>query len=192
MKLARTAFFAHTVSTDLALVPFSPEIVDDYHELHVRNHDRIRLSEPAPALPPSRAEAEALLLSSGQAWLRGTAVPVAIAHRSDGLEKLVGAANLRINAYLQSAEVGIWIDAEWEGRGIAKEALSVLIDYGFNSVKLARISLRTASENTRCRALAKGLGFSEEGTHRKAIPLPGGRSDEVVYGLLAEDWDRRR
>ncbi len=41
-----------------------------------------------------------------------------------------------------------------------------------------------AEGNPASRKVAERAGFAEEGTLRGAIPIPGGRADTVVYGLL--------
>jgi RimJ/RimL family protein N-acetyltransferase len=40
----------------------------------------------------------------------------------------------------------------------------------------------------RSRALAERLGFSYEGTLRKALRLSDGYHDDAVYAVLAEEW----
>jgi ribosomal-protein-serine acetyltransferase len=53
------------------------------------------------------------------------------------------------------------------------------------------VALHTDAANERSRALARRLGFVEEGLLRKGLAFPDERRDEAVYGLLASEWKRR-
>jgi ribosomal-protein-serine acetyltransferase len=52
--------------------------------------------------------------------------------------------------------------------------------------------VHTEAANQRSRAVAARLGFTEEGPHRQAIAIRDQRRDEVVYGLLADEWRAHR
>jgi RimJ/RimL family protein N-acetyltransferase len=54
------------------------------------------------------------------------------------------------------------------------------------------VALHIEAVNQRSRAVAGRLGFTEEGLHRQAFNFPDGRRDDVVYGLLAAEWQARR
>jgi ribosomal-protein-serine acetyltransferase len=73
-------------------------------------------------------------------------------------------------------------------RAAVTRAVSVVLDQAFLTLGLRRISLHTEVANKRSRALATRLGFTEEGTLRSAIAFGEDRRDDVVYGLLADEW----
>jgi ribosomal-protein-serine acetyltransferase len=95
---------------------------------------------------------------------------------------------MRINPYAGSGDVGYWVDADYEGRGLVSRSARALISSVFEEHGLARVELRTSVDNRRSRAVAERLGFGFEGT------LPGGlrfthRSDDVaLYSVTAERW----
>ena len=105
-------------------------------------------------------------------------------------ERLIGRCGLRINPYAGSADVGYWIDGDYEGRGIVRRATHALVSMAFAELELNRVELRTSVENARSRGLAERLGFKFEGV------LPGGlrfihRNDDVaMYCVMAADWPR--
>jgi ribosomal-protein-serine acetyltransferase len=66
--------------------------------------------------------------------------------------------------------------------------VTALLDHGFGPLGLRRISLHTTVDNVRSRAVAHRLGFTEEGVLREAVAFPDELRDEVVYGLLADEW----
>ena len=52
--------------------------------------------------------------------------------------------------------------------------------------------MHTEAANQRSRVLAARLGFTEEDLHRQAVVIGDQRRDEVVYGLLADEWRAHR
>ena len=108
--------------------------------------------------------------------------------------------SLHITPYSRSGEIGDRIDGGYEGRGLASRAVAAVLDHAFGALGIERVSLHTEPANQRSRALARRLGFVEEGLLRQGLAFPDGRRDEVVYGLLASEWrdasasapDRRR
>lgn len=79
-------------------------------------------------------------------------------------------------------EKGFW------NKGLSKEAGSLIVDHGFQSLNLERIYCGTFQNNTGMRKLALSLGFKEEGIRRKAVYKNGLFLDVVEYGLLREEW----
>ena len=55
-------------------------------------------------------------------------------------------------------------------------------------VHINRIELNAATENERSRAVAKRLGFLQEGILRDAEWLDDHYVDHAVYSLLKRDW----
>lgn len=105
--------------------------------------------------------------------------------------KLVGSAGLRIDRYTESADAGYWVDGGHEGRGLVSRAMTALLDQAFGPLQLHRVTIRTDTSNARSRAVATRLGFTEEGIQREAIEIGGQRRDDVLYGLLADEWHHR-
>ena len=91
----------------------------------------------------------------------------------------------------RSANIGYWLGQSFEGRGLVTQACLRLLTLGFEVLGLARIELRAAAENTRSRAVAKRVGFHQEGILRSAQSLYGRRLDVVVYSLLPQDENIR-
>ncbi|WP_169806691.1 GNAT family N-acetyltransferase [Microtetraspora malaysiensis] len=80
-------------------------------------------------------------------------------------------------------EVGYWISPWARRRGYAVEATRLvtahLLDLGFD-----RVQLVIATGNHASQAVAKRAGFAQEGILRQAVPVPGGRSDAVMFSVL--------
>ena len=104
---------------------------------------------------------------------------------------LAGSVGLRISSYSRSGETGYWIGSGYEGQGLASKAVAAVLDQAFGPLGLDRVTLHTDVANERSRALARRLGFTEEGLLRQALAFPGERRGEAVCGLLADEWNKR-
>lgn len=104
-------------------------------------------------------------------------------------DKLIGVIALEyIDWSNQVTEIGYWLSAETEGKGLIRKACPILIDYALHKLKMNRVQIRCASENMRSRAIPEKLGFKQEGIIRQAEKLPDRFVDLVVYGMLADEW----
>ena len=189
MSTVTAAMFTHPLGEDAALLPRTTAIAEAYQALVEANYER--LAEWFPGwfdAPPTLGSTRADLERSGRAWLDGSQLPLVIAVRVGDSWRLVGWVNLLIDSPARSAEVGYWLDAGSEGRGLVTRAVSVVLDHAFGSLGLHRVELQTTTDNTRSRAVARRLGFTQEGVRREAAAFPGGPRHVMVYGLLACEW----
>ncbi len=89
----------------------------------------------------------------------------------------------------RKTEIGYWLAAPLQGKGIVTRACRALVDYAFRTLGLNRVEIRIAAGNARSRAIAERLGFVREGILREAEYSSDGPEDQVVYGLLHDDWE---
>ena len=188
MPIASTRFI-WPIGDGIVLIPRTPEIAVPYQALLAANHARLAVWSPGVKEPTLEATRTALE-SSGNAWLAGTRLPLAIGVRADSGHRLVGAMNLAIETSTESAEIGFWIDAAAEGQGVVSRALNSVLGHAFGDLGLHRVEMRTLTTNDRSRRLAERFGFSLEGVLRRAVRLPDGHRDVVVYALLADEFAR--
>lgn len=183
--------FSFPLSDEAVLVPRTPLLTEAYHELLAANHERLARWEPWAVNPPVLEETRSFLQASARNWLEGSELPVVIAVRGNGQWRLAGSVSLRISYYSRSGEIGYWIDGGYEGTGLVSKAVAAILDEAFGPLGLDRVTLHTDAANERSRALARRLGFTEEGLLRQALAFPGKRRDEATYGLLAGEWSQR-
>jgi ribosomal-protein-alanine N-acetyltransferase len=74
----------------------------------------------------------------------------------------------------RTAETGYWILPEYWGKGIVTEAMRAILDHGFTSMNLHRISAEVEDDNRASIAVIQKLGFAYEGT-RKECEIKEGR-----------------
>lgn len=97
-----------------------------------------------------------------------------------------------INWINHSAEFScVFGEKKYWGKGYATEALSLLIDHGFNKLNLHRIWTGTAATNIGMIRVAKKLGMIKEGAFREATFLQGRYVDILTFGLLRSEWNER-
>ena len=79
-------------------------------------------------------------------------------------------------------------ETEYKGKGIAKQASILILEYGFKILGLNKIYLFTEIENLLAQKLFEKVGFSKEGVLRQDIISHGSFVDRIAYGFLREDW----
>jgi RimJ/RimL family protein N-acetyltransferase len=92
----------------------------------------------------------------------------------------------------RSGTLGIIIGPTHVGQGYGTDAVRVAARYGFRSMGLHRIGLTVAAFNTRGRRAYEKAGFQVEGVRREAAFLDGDYVDEVLMGLLRQDWEAQQ
>lgn len=78
-------------------------------------------------------------------------------------------------------------DKNSRGRGYGKEALNLLLEYGFNELNFYRIQLNVLEFNHAAIALYEKVGFKREGIFREFALRDGNRYDLYLYGLLKNE-----
>ena len=86
------------------------------------------------------------------------------------------------------AEVWFKVHKEFWNRGYATEALTGVLAFGFNDLKLHRIEAGCAVENIASAKVLEKAGMSREGMMRKKLPIRGEWKDNYCYGILEEDF----
>ncbi len=105
--------------------------------------------------------------------------------------KIVGMASLGgLSSTDKSAALGYFLGEPYTGNGIASRSCVALINIGFSDYDLHRITIHTASQNLKSRAIAERLGFTFEGTLREASLVRGVFHDLAVYSILSQEWNR--
>jgi RimJ/RimL family protein N-acetyltransferase len=198
MSTVAAALFTFPLGDDAALLPRTPAIAEAYQELLAANFDRLLRWLPGMGELPSLEQTRADLARRGQAWLDGSQLPLAIGVRAAGGSaavggwRLVGEVNLLIDSHIRAAEIGYWLDADFEGRGLATRAVTAALDWAFGPLGLRRVKLFAIAGNERSLAVAQRLGFTREGVFRSAAVVSGVEHDVVGYGLLAREFSGGR
>jgi RimJ/RimL family protein N-acetyltransferase len=89
----------------------------------------------------------------------------------------------------RSASLGIIIGPNHVGHGYGTDAVRVAARYGFRAMGLHRIGLELLAFNTRGRRAYEKAGFQVEGVRRESVFIDGAFEDELIMGLLRQDWE---
>lgn len=90
----------------------------------------------------------------------------------------------------RNAIYGIMIgDKSYWGKGIAKEAISLILHYAFMDLGLIRVEGIYLTKNLASINAAKKCGFKEEGILRKAVFKNGDYQDLKIMSIIREDFD---
>ena len=102
--------------------------------------------------------------------------------------RLVGGVTLRIDTRRKLAELGYSLNREHWGQGLIPEAARAVIEWAFQSYDIAKVFARADARNTQSFRVMEKLGMQREGQLRKHRHFRGEQVDEVVYGVLREEW----
>lgn len=138
-----------------------------------------------PLTDPMQAEELAELFAG---WFgAGTGYRWALERMSD--HRLIGTCGLfRWNKSWRNCVVGYEILRECQRQGYMREALAVVLDYGFNAMHLHRIQAETHPDNKASIGLATSMGFQFEGVHREQAYWGHRFHDLNCYSLLSREW----
>lgn len=101
----------------------------------------------------------------------------------------IGLLGLKLGASkYNNAEIWYKLNMDYWGKGFATEAVTRIFKFGFNTLKLHRISAGCAIENKGSYKVLEKAGMIREGHARQLIPLKTGWSDCIQYAILATDY----
>lgn len=102
---------------------------------------------------------------------------------------LVGTCGLFAwNRSWRKCAVGFELARSIEGKGCMREALTVVIAWGWREMNLNRIEALVHPENAASLGLLEHLRFVNEGRLRQVGYWAGGYHDMLQYSLLKQDW----
>jgi RimJ/RimL family protein N-acetyltransferase len=173
---------------DVFLRPLTPADVD--HIVAWRSDPEL-LKYLSARTPTSRGEIEAEIrrATSEEATDQH---PFMICRSADG-EPIGTAALHAIDHKSRNAavDIAIGVRSAW-GHGLGTAALELVLDYGFQELRLWRIWLLVYAYNERAIRSYTKVGFMLEGTFRQALYRSGRFHDVLEMGMLAPEWRNRR
>ena len=97
------------------------------------------------------------------------------------------AAFVHLDVELKQGEIGYVIAPAGRGRGLARRAVGLLTEWGFEGLGLERIELRIDPRNVASQKVAERCGYAHEGTLRSVAFKEGLRSDVGIWSRLRSD-----
>lgn len=133
------------------------------------------------------ADTRRFIASAQRQLADGEALYAAVRHQ----DELAGVVALNyIDRLRGQTEIGYWLGAAYQGRGLVTAACRALVDYAFTHLCLRRVEIRCALENQRSCAVPLRLGFVEEGVQPQMAWQRGCFTQTAVYAIDSETWQR--
>jgi RimJ/RimL family protein N-acetyltransferase len=103
---------------------------------------------------------------------------------------LIGEIRLdRVDLRDRRASLAIGIeDSTRLGKGLGSEAITLVLEYAFNVLKLHRVSVRVVDYNLRAIRAYQKCGFVIEGREREAALVDGVWHDDVMMAILDREY----
>ncbi|MFI7601614.1 GNAT family N-acetyltransferase [Actinoplanes sp. NPDC049681] len=101
---------------------------------------------------------------------------------------LVGDVGVNLADNLRQAEIGYTLAPRWQGHGYATEAVRAVLDQLFRVRGLHKVSAECDARNAASARLLERVGFTREGHLRQHTWIKNEWTDDLLYGLLSEEW----
>ena len=170
----------------IALRRYQP---DDVAPLYAAvDESRVSIAKWMPWCHEHYAYNDALTWVAGRerAWVEGEEYTMLIVDAST--DALLGSSGLnqinRVNAY---ANLGYWVRASAQRRGVASAAVRLVARYGFSDLRLGRVEIVTDVENLASRRTAERAGARFEALCRNRLKQSDRWRDAALYSLVPAD-----
>lgn len=158
---------------------------DDVDALFAMHSDAVFMRYWGSAPYTQRAQAEAFLGRNLHNAESGEFFPWALTLDDD---VPVGNCSLfQIDRGHRRCEMGYGLAPSLQGRGLASEAVRLMINYAFNELGMRRIEVDIDARNVDSCRLVERVGFQCEGLLRQRWYVNGEITDSAMYGLLSSD-----
>lgn len=107
-------------------------------------------------------------------------------------DRVIGTCTLaHLNVANRRAELGFALARPHWRKGLMREALGALLDFGFGELNLHRLEADVDPRNAASLRILERLGFRREGFLRERWLTNGETQDTVLLGLLQKEWRPR-
>ncbi|MUK49948.1 GNAT family N-acetyltransferase [Aliivibrio fischeri] len=175
--------FTLKVDNELNLALIEPSFAPKY--LDIVSRQRAYLSQWLAWPPHADSEAffHSFITKSLLDYAEGKSMVCGMIYQGE----LVGNISFNsINQNLKTAEIGYWLNEDFQGKGIITRCVAKLIDLAFNELGLNKIQISAAVGNQPSRAVCERLGMTLEGIITSSENLNGRIIDHAIYGLIKD------
>jgi RimJ/RimL family protein N-acetyltransferase len=111
----------------------------------------------------------------------------------DGMTTAIGIFQIRaLEPGFGTAEWGFAMGSAFWGSGIFAEGAHLVLDFAFDVIGVRRLEARAAVANGRGNGALRKIGAVQEGLLRRSFVRNGQHHDQVLWGILADDWRLQR
>ena len=110
-----------------------------------------------------------------------------------GMDTAIGIFQVRsLDPSFATAEWGFAMGSQFWGSGIFAEGARLMLDFAFDVIGAQRLEARAAVANGRGNGALRKIGAVQEGLLRRSFLRNGQHHDQVLWGILADDWRLQR
>ena len=111
----------------------------------------------------------------------------------NGTSVAVGLFQLRsLQSRFLTAEWGFALGSQFWGSGIFVEGARLIVDFAIEVMGTHRLEARASAVNGRGNSALRKIGAVQEGILRNAFHRNGVQHDQVLWGIVADDWRLQR
>ena len=166
----------------------------------------LRLSDAPSLLAMLSTEEVARFISPPPTTVEGFERFIAWAHREraagnyicfavvpTNMDSAIGIFQIRqLEPGFGTAEWGFALGSAFWGSGVFMDAAALIVDFAFDIVGTRRLEARAATANGRGNGALRKIGAVQEGVLRRSFCRNGVHYDQVLWGILADDWRLQR
>lgn len=186
--MSNTSGHASTYIRELTMADVVPML-----EMRTRNREFLQPFEPIRPDSFFTLQGQRLAIAKGiadreldAAYIFGIFLP----EPGEANEKLIGRVALTnvVRGPAQSADIGYFIDARWQGRGYMTASVKEALSFAFQKAGLHRVQAGIMPRNAASIQVAEKAGFRCEGLAKHYLHINGAWEDHRIYAITAEEW----
>lgn len=103
--------------------------------------------------------------------------------------RILGVANIAniVRGAFHSADLGYWVDASLQSRGVMTRAVAFVIDYARDELRLHRLQASTLLENAASQRVLLRNGFQQFAMAPKYLRIAGAWQDHLLFQKILSD-----
>ena len=106
-----------------------------------------------------------------------------------GFDTAIGIFQVReLGPGFATAEWGFALGSPFWGTGVFQEAADIVLEFAFETIGVHRLEARACVLNGRGNGALRKVGAVQEGVLRKSFLRNGEYLDQVLYGIVEDDW----
>lgn len=110
----------------------------------------------------------------------------------EGTDVAIGLIQVRrLDGGFETAEWGFALGSAFWGTGLFVDAAQLVLQFAFDVVGVQRMEARAVAINGRGNGALRKLGAIQEGVLRRSFQREGQRQDQVLWSILADEWNPR-
>lgn len=169
-------------STRLLLRPFQPADAEAVQRLAGSQDVAAGTFLPHPM---DRQAAQDWVTERMKDQAAGTGVTFAVTLLENG--EVIGSIGMELMPAHEQGRLSYWLGRDYWNRGYGTEAVTALVEHGFNSLKLHRIYAPHFHTNPASGRVLQKVGMTHEGRLREHYLRFGQRIDVELYGILRRE-----